>query len=173
MVFRKASKTAKNNILFGAFFLLIFSSGLFAGTIEIAEIQKELNNSSHQKRIHSTWQSFEAAEFLAQRTTPQETILKDHIYLTGDSWMKLVFMRGYKYPLSRSYLHRYEKERETCTRDMISLPDTEIGKACFDETKTKYIVLKRGRDDAALLDSPNFYRIFSSDDVVIFKRNED
>jgi len=165
-------KTTKNSFLFGAFFLLIFSSGLFAGTTEITEIEKDLSSPSHRQKIYSAWQTFEAAEFLAQRTTSQETILKDHIYLTGDSWMKLVFMRGYKYPLSRSYLHRYEKERETCTRDMISLPDTEIGATCFNETKTSYIVLKRGRDDAALLASPNFYRVFSSDDVVIFKRNE-
>ncbi len=165
-------KTTKNNLFFTLLFVLIFSSGLFAGTIEIAENQKSLNHFLHQQKIYSAWQTFKAAEFLAQITTPQEIILKDHIYLTGDSWMKLIFMRGYKYPLSRSYFHRYEKERETCTRDMISFPDTEIGKACFVETGTKYIVLKKGHDDAALLTSSNFYRIFSSDDVVIFKRNE-
>jgi hypothetical protein len=102
-----------------------------------------------------------------------DVVLKDHIYLSGDTWMKLFFMKDYKYPLSRSYLRRYEdiaKDRETCTRDMVAIPDDEIGKKCFAETGVTYIVLKKGYDTAQFEKSENFEKIYSSDSVVIYHR---
>ncbi len=59
-------------------------------------------------------------------------------------------MNGYKYPLSRAFLKRYEdpnNKRETCTRDMIAIPDSDIGKKCFDETNVKYIMLENGSEN--------------------------
>jgi len=169
----KTRQLSSNIFLFKSFFILIFVSGFMAGTLEIPEYYKEVVQNKQQAIKKTAWQTFVATDYLAQRTTRNDIILKDHIYLTGDSWMKVIFMRGYKYPLSRSYLNRYEnKNRETCTRDMILIPDSETGKRCFKETGTRYIVLKRGKDDSAFINSPSFSRIFSSDEIVIFKKNE-
>jgi hypothetical protein len=94
--------------------------------------------------------------------------------MPADTWVKLFLMREYKNPLSRSYLKRYDdpvKTRETCTRDMIAIPDSEIGKTCFEEYQTDYVFLKKGYDNQQFERSSNFSKIFSSEGVVIFQRN--
>ena len=119
-------------------------------------------------------QVFAGSEYLAEKTKASDIIIKDHIYMPADTWVKLFLMRDYKNPLSRSILRRYEDSvniRETCTRDMIAIPDSPIGKSCFDETGTSYVFLKKGKDDQQFENSPNFSKIFSSQGVVIFQRN--
>jgi len=94
--------------------------------------------------------------------------------LAGDAWIKIFFMQDYKYPLSRSYLKRYDdpiKPRETCTRDMIAIPDSQIGHDCFLKYEVKYIMLKKDMDTAQFKKSENFSRIFSNNQVVIYQRN--
>ena len=69
------------------------------------------------------FQTYQASEYLSQRALSEEQLLKDHIYLAGDTWIKLFFMLDYRYPLSRSYLRRYNdpvKPRETCSQCQIS-----------------------------------------------------
>ena len=147
------------------FFLGIgFVSGLAQDIAENFRSAKDISKEVMQTYLGSV--------YLAKNSQPSEQILKDHIYLAGDTWMKIFFMRGYKYPLSRTYARRYEdkyNKHETCTRDMIAKPNSEIGKKCFQETGVKYIFLKPGYDDDLFLRSDNFQEVYRSDSVVIFR----
>ena len=130
----------------------------------------EISSETNSKEV---MQTYLASMYLAENTDDNEMILKDHKFLEGDTWMKIFFMRGYKYPLSRTYDRRYEdviKKRETCTRDMVAKPNSEIGEKCFAETKTRFIVLKKGFDDAAFKKSPNFQQVYSSGTVTVFEK---
>ncbi len=160
------NKVNKNFLAFlVVFFLGIgFVSGLAQ---DIAENIRSSKNISEE-----VMQTYLGSDYLAKNTRPSEQILKDHIHLSGDTWMKTFFMRGYKYPLSRTYSRRYEdkyNKHETCTRDMIAKPNSEIGKKCFQETGVKYIFLKPGYDDDLFLRSDNFQEVYHSDSVVIFQ----
>lgn len=164
----KINKEKTGKIIFSLLFVVIFSTGFISGMTKLA-LNRE--TSSNNKEL---LQTFAAAEYLKDVIPSQDQkVLKDHNYLQGDTWMKLFFMQGYDYPLSRSLLRRYEdpaKPRETCTRDMISIPDSEIGGECFEEYGVKYIVLKKGRDDEILLNSENFQPLYVNDNVIIFQK---
>lgn len=150
--------------------LMIVGTGLLSGMGDISESARG-KEKGYEKEV---MQTYLAAQYLNNKTYPDVMVLKDHIYLPGDTWMKLFFMRGYKYPLSRSLLKRYNdptKNRETCTRDMVAIPDSTIGQECFEETNTEFIVLKNGYDTAQFEKSENFSRIYASDSVAVFQRN--
>jgi hypothetical protein len=126
-----------------------------------------------KEKFDKTVETFRASEYLNEVVPEEDRILKDHIYLTGDTWVKNFLMRGYEEPLSRSYLKRYDpiNNRETCTRDMIAIPESEIGKECFKETRVRFIILRNGYDTHKFENSENFSKIFHTREVVIFERN--
>ncbi len=149
--------------------IFILSIGIISGLKDISESAR--NKSPLE--FSQVFQTYLAAIYLNNVSAKEEMVLKDHVNLPGDTWMKIFFMRGYEYPLSRTYDKRYNdvaKTRETCTRDMVAIPDSEIGKACFDENKVKFIVLEKGSDDFQFESSPNFSKIYNSSNVVIFQR---
>jgi hypothetical protein len=155
-----------------ALFLFIF----FISIAVISGVAQDiaLNLRSETRNPQEVFQTYRATQYLSQKTNPQDMVLKDHKYLAGDTWMKLFFMRGYKYPLSRTYNRRYEdkyNKHETCTRDMIAIPNSEVGQACFEKTGVKYIFLKKNYDDTIFLNSPEFQEIYSSQLVRIFQKN--
>lgn len=120
-------------------------------------------------------QTFHSAEYLKERIDHRDKIIKDHNYIIGDSWMKLFFMRGYKYPESRGYLKRYEdatKPREMCTLHMISNPDSPEARECFQETGVNMIVVNPKFDKAQFDKLKNFDHIYSSPEISIFYRSE-
>lgn len=120
-----------------------------------------------------TLQTFNASEYLVKNSTPDEKLLKDHNYLSGDTWMKLYFMRGYTYPLSRSFFKRYEdptKPREMCTLNMISVPDGEEARNCFSETGVKYIMVNPRYDSSQFARLKNFDKIYDAGGVAIYYR---
>ena len=124
--------------------------------------------------VRTTLETYHASTFLAQRTTTQDIVLKDHNYLPADSWMKLYFMRGYTYPLSRGYFKRYDDEakmREQCTNLMISTPSDPIAKECFAKTQTNFLMLNPKFDSMQFVKLKNFWKIYSADDLVIFYKN--
>ncbi len=150
-------------------FMIVFIPGIISGLFDVSESYEE---DSH--KIDETIETFKGAEYLADKTNSNQKILKDHIYLAGDTWVKNFLMRNYKEPLSRTLLKRYidvVKKRETCTRDMIAIPETEIGKKCFQETGVEFIILKNGFDTHQFETSENFSKIFATDKVVIFQKN--
>lgn len=120
-----------------------------------------------------TLETFSASDYLAQNTELSDVVLKDHNYMTGDTWMKLFFMRGYTYPLSRSYFKRYEdptNPREMCTLYMISNPGGSEAKDCFIETDTKYIMVNPKYDSLQFSKLKNFDEIYNSGNVAVYKR---
>ncbi len=150
--------------------LVIFGTGFISGFSDISDSARDHDPRKNQE----VFQTYLASMYLADRTTKDEQVLKDHTHLAGDSWIKIFFMRGYKYPLSRTFDKRYDdiyKKRETCTRDMVIQPDTERGVQCYDETGVKYIMLKKGYDNAQFDNSNNFSKVYASTNTVIYKRN--
>jgi hypothetical protein len=170
-------KTKLSKDLFTFLFLFFIGIGIISGfSQDITANQRttagkfEISDEVNSKEV---MQTYLAAIYLASNTDANDMVLKDHKFLEGDTWMKLFFMRDYKYPLSRTYDRRYEdiiNKRETCTRDMVLKPNSEIGKQCFAETNTNYIVLKKGYDDAIFKKSPNFQQIYSSKTVTVFQK---
>jgi len=120
----------------------------------------------------STLQTFNASRFLAINSTPQDIIVKDHNYITADSWIKLFFNRDYAYPLSRGYFKRYEDNpnREQCTSLVISAPNTPLGKKCYEDLAIRFIVVNPHFDTAQFEKSISFSRIYSADDIHIYER---
>lgn len=149
-------------------FLTLIGTGFISGL-------SDLSNQARGKNTDAlAAETYASAQYLAPRVTDNEMVLKDHIYLAGDTWLKHFFHRGYDYPISRTFNFRYEdimKKRETCTRDMVLKPNSEIGKQCFAQTNTRYIILKDGSDTAQFERSNNFQKVYSSNNVVIFQRN--
>lgn len=150
------------------FLIILLSVGFFSSNIESKPYLLSNENNSE------AYQTFSASKYLSENTAPQEQILKDHIYLKGDTWIKLFLMRGYNQPLSRTNLSRYNdpiKPRETCTRDIIANPDSSIGKKCLKETNIQYVLLKKNRDEQNFKKSPNWSKVFSNQQTVIFSLN--
>jgi len=128
-----------------------------------------------RSQFQETMETFHSAEYLAAKiNTDKDIILKDHVNIYADSWYKLFFMKDYKYPLSRGNLSRYidpTKPRETCTRDMITEPQSETGKSCFRETGVNYIVLNAEREGDSFEEYPEFSKVYGSDYISIFRRD--
>jgi hypothetical protein len=157
------------------FFSFLFAFFLIIAIISGVAQDIALNFRIGRHRPQDVMETYRASEYLAEKTGPQNMILKDHKYLAGDTWIKLFFMRGYKYPLSRTYNRRYEdkyNKHETCTRDMIAIPNSEVGQDCFEKTGVKYIFLKKNYDDTVFLNSPEFQEIYSSQSVRIFEKTD-
>jgi uncharacterized membrane protein (DUF485 family) len=157
--------------IFIIIFLLVLGTGFISSTSDLSE-NKEVGINKENQNIQ---QVFFASEYLNLKTGQEEIILKDHIYLPADTWVKNFLMRDYKNPLSRSLLKRYNdpvKPRETCTRDMIAIPDSETGEACFQETQVRYVMLQNGLDTQQFENSEKFSKIFDGENVIIFQKNE-
>lgn len=117
-------------------------------------------------------QTFAASQYLASHTTKNDGILKDHNFIVGDAWMKLFFLRGYSYPLSRGFFKRYEDNphREQCTLLMISVPNTARAEKCYTETGTNFVVVNPKFDITPFERSANFSRVYAADDIHIYTR---
>lgn len=158
-------KTTFLTIIFAIFMIFILSNGFF-------DNQNSLNLDSNPKRAIETYSS---SKYLSQKTTKDDTIIKDHNYIAGDSWIKLFFMRGYNYPFSRGYFKRYQdetKQREQCTNLMISAPSSVEAQKCFNGTKTDFVIINPKIDSAQFKTNINFWQIYSSEEIGIFyKKN--
>ena len=154
-------------LLFGAF-ILILTFVLIDGLSDSAEAFKKSPDFSPMI------ETFSAARYLAKNTTSEDIILKDHNYIAAsDSWIKLLFMRGYRYPLSRAFFRRYEdplNPREMCTLHMISTPGSPEAKDCFSETKTSFIVINPRYDSAQFRKMANFDAIYNSGEIAIYHK---
>jgi len=166
-VFALIKKSFPQKVCFLLFFFLLGAGVLSSNRESQFYFLSNTDNSE-------AYQTFSAARYLTKISTPEEKILKDHIYLKGDTWVKLFLMRGYNEPLSRSNLSRYDdptKPRETCTRDIIANPDNETGGKCLAVTSVKYVLLKKNNGDETFEKSPHWSKIFSNEKTVIFFLN--
>ncbi|HPN96651.1 MAG TPA: DUF1616 domain-containing protein [Candidatus Moranbacteria bacterium] len=160
-------KLMAKKLLMGTFVLtlaFIFTTGLLDSVQAFKKQEgfKELN------------QTYNASSYLSKNTTEKDIILKDHNYITGDAWMKLFFMRGYKYPQSRGFFSRYEEQgsrsSDLCTLVMISNPNSDEAQKCFSETKTDFLVVNPKYDSPQFQRLVGFDQIYMSDDIAVYYR---
>lgn len=155
------------------FLFLIASSSLFvfsAGSGSFDNSQALLPKS----KAFDTVQTFAASQYLAEKTTSGDIILKDHNYIVADSWMKLFFLRDYTYPLSRGFFKRYEDNpsREQCTLLSISVPNTPSGEKCYTDLGIDYVAVNPHFDAVQFEKSGKFSRVYTSDSIHIYKRKQ-
>lgn len=166
VVFRQFSRSFAANFVRFSFVLII-------GFIFIGGMSDSAGFFKQKIESEKLAQTFNASAYLASTTSSQDGVLKDHIYLTGDSWIKLFFMRGYKYPLSRGYLKRYEdttKPREMCTLYMLSNPSSQDAQKCFSDTGVNFIMLNPVFDSSQFKKLNDFNQIYSNKDIAIFQK---
>ncbi len=149
-------------------FLIVFTFVLLSGLTDNAQAFKKSPDFTPMV------QTFSVAQYLAQKTQPSDIILKDHNYIqSSDTWIKSFFMRGYKYPLSRSYFKRYHdktKPRENCTLLMISNPNSPTSQECFKHTHVDFIIVNPLYDSAQFDKLSQFDKIYATDSVVAYYR---
>jgi hypothetical protein len=156
-----------------------FFSTIFMFTLLFFVITNGLSDSAEafkaNNQFQGVMQTFHSAAYLtATVDTNKDIILKDHVNIYGDSWYKLFFMKDYKYPLSRGVLMRYAdptKPREICTRDMISDPQSDVGKDCFADTGVNYVVVNAQIEGNSFEKYPDFSKVYGSDYISIFRRD--
>jgi hypothetical protein len=156
-----------------------FLSAIFLFMLLFFVITNGLSDSAEafktQDQFKEIMQTYHSAGYLAATVdTSRDIILKDHINIAGDSFYKLFFMKDYKYPLSRGVLSRYidpTKPRETCTRDMIMDPESDVGKACFADTGVNYIALNAVIEGSSFEKYQDFSKVYASDYISVFRRD--
>ncbi len=146
------------------FSLFVFSIG--SGTFDNSQTLLARSKAS------DALQTFDASNYLAEHSLPEDTILKDHNYIVADSWIKLFFLRDYSYPLSRGFFKRYtdNPKREQCTLLMISTPNTPRGEKCYNDLGVDFVMINPHFDTAQFKKSQNFSRIYASDNIHIYSR---
>jgi hypothetical protein len=156
-----------NSKLLTALFFLLIAFSIVGGFYDNSQSLKVSADSD--KAV----QTFHASGYLAKNTSESDKVVKDHNYITADSWIKLYFMKDYNYPLSRGYFKRYEdttKPREMCTLWMISTPNLENGQKCYNDLGVNFVIINPAFDSAQFQKSKEFDQIYSSDEISIFYR---
>jgi len=166
-IFRSESAAKNNLIKLG--FLIVMGFALIEGITDSAKAIPARNDYTELV------QTFKSSDYLATHTTAADQILKDHNYIAGDSWMKLFFMRGYRYPQSRGYFKRYDdatKPREMCTLTMISNPGGDEATSCFSETGTNFVMVNPRFDSGQFRKLDNFDQIYISPEIAVYYKNK-
>lgn len=149
--------------LFFMLFAFLFTSGFYDNSQSI----------NTQSNFEKAVQTFNASKYLASKTNSDDKALKDHNYITADSWIKLYFNRDYNFPFSRGYFKRYEdatKPREMCTLWMISEPNTPEGQKCFNDLGVNFLMVNRQFDSAQFQKSERFWQIYSGNEINVYYR---
>lgn len=156
------------SIIFFSFFILI----IFLATNGLYDNAISLNSSSSSS---PALQTYAASKYVAENSDDKDVVLKDHNYLSGDSWIKLYFMRGYNYPFSRGFFKRYQDEtkpREQCTNLMISVPNNPTAQKCFEGTGTNFIMIDPKMDSAQFRRMDDFWQVYSADAIGVFHKSK-
>ncbi len=147
------------------FYLSIFTFIFSAGFYDNSQTLKSKSN--NQKAL----ETFLSSKYLNQHLDEKKHIvIKDHNYLKADGWIKLFFMKDYNIPLSRSYFKRYNdptKQREKCTLWMISEPNSDRGKKCYNDIGVSFAIINQKIDDSQFKKS-KMWKIFSGDNIAIY-----
>jgi hypothetical protein len=153
--------------LISAAFLIVITFTFASGLKDSAEAFKKTPD------FTPAIQTFDASKYLKSRVTKDDILLKDHNYITADAWIKLFFMNGYRYPLSRGLFRRYEDStnpREMCTLHMISDPNSVQAESCFSETGTNFIMVNPRYDAGQFENLKDFDKIYDNGGVATFYR---
>jgi hypothetical protein len=151
-----------------AAFVLLFAFVFFTGFFDNAQSLKADPTSNRSTK------TFAVAEYLARTTNSRDIILKDHNYVSADSWMKVFLMRDYNLPFTRGFYFRYEApyKREMCTLWMISVPNSPEGERCFQETKTNFVVVNPQFDRAQFEKSDRFWPVYTNQELTVYYRQK-
>lgn len=166
------SSEGKYNINPKLFYALCSMLCVFALANGFYDNSQSLSNGTN---VQKAMQTFDASAYLGEKTDSSDKVVKDHNYLTADSWIKLSFMDGYNYPFSRGYFKRYEdvtKPREMCTLWMISTPNTAEGQKCFEDLGVNFVVVNPNFDSAQFQKSEDFWQVYSGSEINIYYRNK-
>lgn len=161
-------KKINNKLIISAFiliFIFTFISG-FDGNVDY--FKKNTTNKN-------AWQTIQTGNYLASKMSSTDFLASDHVYLIADSWLKLFFMRDYYFPSYRANFERYENgidKHEFCTRDMISSPDGELGKKCFSDLGTNFVMVDKAMDSMQFQKLNNFWQIYSNDKINVYYRKK-
>lgn len=146
--------------------VLVISFAVASGFYDNA--QNKIKNIDPQKIA----QTFGATAYLAKKTDSNDQILKDHVFVTADAWMKLYFMRDYNFPFYRANLDRYSNgvdKKEFCTLWMISSPATADSQKCFQDLNMNFVMVDK-------IDAPQFEKaaefehVYSNGEIDVFYR---
>lgn len=157
----------KPHLVVGTFFF-------FASLVTMSGLYDNVQSISSSDNSSQIIQTRSASQYLAEHTDMNDGIIKDHNYIAADSWIKIYFMRGYTYPLSRGYFKRYEdttKTRENCTLNMISFPNNSEGTKCFESTNTDFVMINPKFDAPQFAKSPDFTPAYIANDIAIYYRS--
>lgn len=166
-------RTGTSKFRIPSFLFLIASCSLFVFSVGSGSFDNT-QTLLPKSKASDTVRTFAASRYLAEKTTPEDVILKDHNYIVADAWMKLFFLRDYAYPLSRGFFKRYEDNpsREQCTLFLISVPNTPRGEKCYTDLGVDYVVVHPYFDAVQFEKSGKFSRIYISDSIHIYKRQQ-
>lgn len=117
-------------------------------------------------------ETFAVSRYLASRVENSDMIIKDHNYVSSDSWMKLFFMRDYNFPLTRGYLFRYDSpKKEKCTLWTIASPNSLEAAKCFKETGINFAVVNPQYSSAQFESINQFWKVFASNSVAAYYKH--
>jgi hypothetical protein len=128
---------------------------------------------SWQNKFEDSVELYSTSQYLANFTRSDAVMLKDHRTIAGDSWIKFFLLRGYDYFLSRTYDYKYadaNNNLDPCTREMITVPDSNLAKRCYGQTGINYVIVKPTGDEFLFWKGKNFQTIYSNDDLIVFKK---
>jgi hypothetical protein len=147
-------------------FILIFGFMALSGFYDNYKSLSSDNSKSAAK-------TFDASRYLADEVGTKDAVLKDHIYMTADTWIKLFFMKDYNFPFSRSVLKRYEdSSRENCTLNMISNLNSPDGQKCFSDLGIDFIMVNPQFDSTQFQKSKDFWQVYSNGEVNVYYKNQ-
>lgn len=166
----------KNSLTMPQFLISLFLFAVITFTF-VSGIRDNATSMNDAPKTNKALQTFHVGDY-ASKVFQNEVaknnfwLVKDHNYITSDTWLKVFFAHDYSLPLSRSYFKRYEThpDRETCTREMISSPKTQFAEDCFNNLNVKAILVNTLEDAGQFLSSDNFYRIYQNDELSLFIR---
>lgn len=127
--------------------------------------------------IKEAVQTYSASKYISKSLKEDARMIKDHNYIEADAFVKIFFARENinsdpSVPLSRGFLQRYETNpsREVCTLKMISEPNSEEGKRCFEGLNVSAVMVETDHDASQFNKSDDFYRIYQNNELSIYFR---
>ncbi len=154
-------------------FLLVF---IFICTTGLRDNATSMNAAP---QTNSALQTFHAGNYASKAFKNKISdgnfwMVKDHNYITSDTWLKIFFAYDYSFPLSRAFFSRYESnpDRETCTLDMISVPGSATAQECYNNLHIGAVLISTEQDAGQFLRNTQFSRIYQNDELSLFIRKQ-
>jgi|GEM_PF-457029 len=129
-----------------------------------------------QNKFQEAVQLYNASDYLAKHTKNDAVILKDHRTISGDTWIKFFLLRGYDDMLSRTYDYKYNaigNNLDPCTKEMITVPESNISEKCYGQTRISYVIVKPTGDEFLFWKGQGFNAVYLNDSLAIFSKLKD